>query len=71
LKYDFASDHPVTDDAAKAATGKTLKDWYAPLDARDGLKQGRRAINNFLNEQKLWSSIFSLNSKLAHSILDR
>jgi uncharacterized protein YndB with AHSA1/START domain len=36
------SNHPVTDAACKAATGKTLKEWYSYLDGRDALKQGRR-----------------------------
>ncbi len=71
MKYDFASDHPVTNDAAKAATGKTLTDWYATLDARDGLKQGRRAINNFLYEQKLdpwWCTTIAIEYEKHHNL---
>ena len=45
MKYKLQSDHPVTNEAAKAATGKTLDQWFAELDKRDGLKLGRRAIN--------------------------
>lgn len=42
MKVTNAPDFPVTDDACKAATGKTLQDWFKELDAIDGLKKGRR-----------------------------
>ncbi|MBS1724993.1 MAG: SRPBCC domain-containing protein [Armatimonadetes bacterium] len=35
-------DNPVTDEACKAATGKTFSEWFAFLDSHDGLKIGRR-----------------------------
>ena len=53
MKYKLESDHPVTNEAALSATGKTLDQWFAELDRRDGLKKGRRAVNNHLYEQKL------------------
>lgn len=37
------SDFPVTDEAAKAATGKSLAEWFATLDAR-GTGDGRREV---------------------------
>jgi uncharacterized protein YndB with AHSA1/START domain len=43
MKVINAPDFPVTDDACKAATGKTIKEWFKELDKIDGLKQGRRA----------------------------
>jgi len=71
VKYDFASDHPVSNEAAKAATGKSLKEWYATLDARDGLKQGRRAINTFLYEQKMdpwWCTTIAIEYEKHHDL---
>jgi len=53
MKSTFKSDHPVTNEAAKAATGKTLDQWFTELDKENGLKLGRREINNRLYAQKL------------------
>lgn len=53
MKSTFKPDHPVTNEAAKAATGKTLAQWFAELDKENGLKLGRREINNRLYAQKL------------------
>ena len=71
MKYELNSDHPVTNQAAKAATGKSLDDWYAALDSRDGLKQGRRAVNNFLYEQKLdpwWCTTIAVEYEKYHDL---
>lgn len=46
------SDFPVTDESCKAATGKTLKDWFAELDSIDGLKKGRRDCTQHINAHK-------------------
>lgn len=35
-------DYPVTDDACKAATGRSFGEWFAHLDSIEGLKIGRR-----------------------------
>ena len=48
MKCELKSDFPVSDDAAKKATGKTLADWYKLIDAAGGAKLGRRAINSML-----------------------
>lgn len=53
MKCTLKSDHPVTNEASKASTGKTLDQWFAELDSIDGLKEGRRAINNHLYAQKV------------------
>jgi uncharacterized protein YndB with AHSA1/START domain len=71
MKYELASDHPVTNEAAKAATGKTLDQWYAILDAQDGLKQGRRAVNNWLYEQKVdpwWCTTIAVEYEKHHDV---
>lgn len=42
VKVANSPDHPVTNEACKASTGKTLDEWFKELDAVDGLKKGRR-----------------------------
>lgn len=53
MRYKLEADHPVTDAAAKAATGKTLAQWYAELDKLDGLKLGRGGVGKHLLAQKV------------------
>lgn len=43
MQIENKPDFPVTDEACKAATGRTLKEWFKELDKIDGVKQGRRA----------------------------
>lgn len=71
MKYTLKSDHPVTNEAAKAATGKTLDQWFAELDKADGLKLGRREINNQLYAQKLdpwWSATIAVEYEKHHDV---
>lgn len=71
MKSTSKSDHPVTNEAAKAATGKTLDQWFAALDQMDGLKLGRRAINNHLYEQKVdpwWCSTIAVEYEKHHDV---
>ncbi|MFN2510352.1 MAG: SRPBCC domain-containing protein [Pyrinomonadaceae bacterium] len=71
MKSTLKSDHPVTNEAAKAATGKTLDRWFAVLDKMDGLEQGRRAINNHLYEQKVdpwWCSTIAVEYEKHHGV---
>ncbi len=69
MKYKLEPDHPVTNAAAKAATGKSLDQWFAELDKADGLKQGRRTVNNLLNEQKIdpwWCTTIAVEYEKHH-----
>ncbi len=71
MKCVYESDHPVTNEAAKAATGKTLDQWFAELDKADGLKKGRRAVNNLLVEQKVdlwWATTISVEYERHHDV---
>jgi len=71
MKSNFKSDHPVTNEAAKAATGKTLDQWYAELDKADGLKLGRREINNRLYAEKLdpwWCATIAVEYEKHHDV---
>ena len=71
MKCSFKSDHPVTNEAAKAATGKTLDQWFSELDKLDGLKKGRRAVNNHLVEQKVdfwWATTIAVEYEKHHDV---
>ena len=71
MKTTFKSDHPVTNEAAKGATGKTLDQWFAELDKADGLKLGRREINNRLYAQKLdpwWCATIAVEYEKHHDL---
>jgi len=69
MKYKMESDYPVTNEAAKAATGKTLAQWYGELDKQNGLKLGRRGANMYLAEQKVdpwWCTTISVEYEKHH-----
>ena len=69
MKYKFESDHPVTDAAAKSATGKTLAQWFAELDKLDGLKLGRGGAGKHLLAQKVdpwWITTISVEYEKHH-----
>ncbi len=51
MRVAFQPDQPVTDDACKTATGKTLQQWFAALDGRGGTEQSRRDAINWMYEQ--------------------
>ena len=71
MKSTFKSDHPVTNEAAKAATGKSLDQWFAELDKADGLKLGRREINSRLYAQKLdlwWCTTIAVEYEKHHDV---
>jgi uncharacterized protein YndB with AHSA1/START domain len=71
MKNNFKADHPVTNEAAKAATGKTLDQWFAELDKAGGLKLGRRDINNRLYAQKLelwWCATIAVEYERHHDV---
>jgi activator of Hsp90 ATPase-like protein len=71
MKYKLESEHPVTNEAAKAATGKTLDQWFKELDKADGLKLGRREINNRLYEQKFdpwWCATIAVEYEKHHDV---
>ena len=71
MKFTPKSDQPVTNESAKAATGKTLDQWFAELDKADGLKLGRREINNRLYAQKLdpwWCATIAVEYEKHHDV---
>jgi uncharacterized protein YndB with AHSA1/START domain len=48
MKVERKADHAVSDAACKAATGKTLAEWFKALDGHGGVPLGRRALSNWL-----------------------
>jgi uncharacterized protein YndB with AHSA1/START domain len=48
MKVDYKPQCEVSPASAKAATGKTLEEWYAVLDAKGGAAEGRRVLTEYL-----------------------
>jgi uncharacterized protein YndB with AHSA1/START domain len=49
MKVELRPDSPLTDDSCKEATGKTLSEWIAAIEARPELKGKRRdTVNEWL-----------------------
>lgn len=52
MQVELRSDQEVDDASARAATGHTLQQWFALLDAQGGLALGRRALGVWLRDEK-------------------
>ncbi|MGE0001802.1 MAG: SRPBCC domain-containing protein [Fimbriimonadaceae bacterium] len=48
MKVTNSPHHPVTDDACKSATGKSLQEWFEEIDSIEGLSKGRRDTANYI-----------------------
>jgi len=48
MKVDAKPAHAVEDSTAKAATGRSMKEWYALLDDAGGTTLGRKGTNDLL-----------------------
>ncbi len=51
MSIELKSDHPVTDDACKAATGKSLSEWSAILSSKPEFVGKRRDAINWIWDQ--------------------
>lgn len=75
MKITLSPDHATDEAAAKAATGRTLGEWFAYLDTRGGPAQGRRAIGDHLyGELKVdpwWVSTINIGYEAAHGIVEK
>lgn len=75
MKIDLRADHASDEASAKAATGRSLGEWFALLDARGGPGLGRRDIGSHLHEQfKLdpwWISTLNVEYEAAHGLLEK
>ena len=68
------SDHAIDEATCKAATGKTLKEWFAELDAIDGIKKGRRECVNHINataKDAWWPTTIYVEYERHHGILKK
>lgn len=75
MKIDLRSDKPLDDASAQADTGRTLREWFALLDAFGGPGQGRRAIGNHLYDTyKLdpwWIATLNIQYEAAHGLREK
>jgi uncharacterized protein YndB with AHSA1/START domain len=75
MQVRLESQHPETDEAAKAATGRTFEEWFQVLDERGGPAQGRRAINDFLyGECKVdawWCPTINIRYEAARGVVEK
>jgi uncharacterized protein YndB with AHSA1/START domain len=56
-------DFPFEDAACKAATGKTIGEWYSEFDAMDALAKGRRETTNHVynqNKDAWWATTLTV-----------
>jgi uncharacterized protein YndB with AHSA1/START domain len=75
MKVDCTAEFVVSDDSCKAATGKTLGEWFALIDARGGPAIGRREIGQYLfAEMKVdawWSATINCEYEVARGVMDK
>ena len=75
MKVERRAEHAVGDDSAKAATGKTLAQWFALIDKKGGAKLGRREIGNWLvGEEKVdpwWSATINCEYEIARGVMEK
>jgi uncharacterized protein YndB with AHSA1/START domain len=72
---DLSADQPSDESAARAATGKSVGEWFALLDLLGGPSLGRRSIGNHLvKAHKLdpwWVSTLNIGYEAAHGVVER
>ena len=75
MKVERKSDHAVSDDSCKAATGKSLSEWFEQIDARGGVALGRRDIGQWLYaEMKVdpwWSATINCEYEIARNQVEK
>jgi uncharacterized protein YndB with AHSA1/START domain len=75
MKVERKPDHAVSEDSCKAATGKSLSEWFGLIDARGGVSLGRRDIGQWLfAEMKVdpwWSATINCEYEIARGQLEK
>ena len=75
MKLEIKTQNPLTDEAAKEATGKTLAEWYAYLDQWGAKEKGRRETGAHLyHDLKLdtwWSSAITVEYEDSRGIREK
>lgn len=75
MRIEPRSDHPTDEASTRRATGKSLGEWFALLDAFGGAKKGRRSIGaHLLTEYKLdpwWITTINVAYEAAHGLREK
>ena len=75
MKISPRPDHATDEATAKAATGRSLGEWFVYLDGRGGPARGRRAIGDHLvGELKLdpwWAGTINIGYEAAHGLVEK
>ncbi len=75
MKVDYIPQEEVTSAGAKAATGRTLEEWYAELDARGGPSLGRRVHTEYLFRQlkvdPWWTTTIIVEYERARGVFEK
>jgi hypothetical protein len=75
MKVDYKPQSEVSPASAKAATGKTLEEWYAVLDAKGGAAEGRRVLTEYLFRQlkvdAWWTTTIIVEYEKARGVLEK
>ena len=75
MKVDYRPQSEVSPASAKAATGKTLEEWYAVLDAKGGASEGRRVLTEYLFRQlkvdAWWTTTIIVEYEKARAVAEK
>ncbi|MBI4903046.1 MAG: SRPBCC domain-containing protein [Acidobacteria bacterium] len=75
MKVTYQPDQEFTSAAAKKATGRTIEEWFAALDAKGGIAQGRRALGDYLfKECKVdawWTATLNVEYEKARGAVEK
>lgn len=75
MRIERRAEHAIGDAAARTATGRTLGEWFAVLDAGGGTAASRRALGVLLagthGVDPWWSSTLICEYELARGVLDQ
>lgn len=73
MKIEFRSDKTVDDASCKADTGKTMRQWFALMDAFGGPSKGRRDLGNHLYKDHgvdpWWSATLNVAYEAHHGLV--
>jgi uncharacterized protein YndB with AHSA1/START domain len=75
MKIELRADQPSDDDACRAATGRSLAEWFAEIDAFGGSAKGRREINNLLyvthQVDPWWCATLNIAYEAARGVVEK
>ena len=74
MKIELRPDQPVSDEAAHAATGRSLADWFAQIDSWGGAALGRKEIGQRLLAAKVdpwWLATLNIEYEAARGLKEK